>query len=437
MNTSKSVCGIKRIKLIDNELVLNPVCIHGPTLLFQTTDNNKYFSCSSCRLRKDCNFFMTYENWIKNKTQNKTHSHSKAMQKFSKQTSKYIYNKSMNEVNKSKRFFCTNCSLLLLSEQQLDEHKSHEIISNISRKQLQNPTKLLNSLTDNSFEAQYLFSTETKKFLVNDIIKKNNYKSVISIGCPTIHEYIECLKSELNINSILLDIDERLQQFYSPQKYLKFNLFNNYFFDGLKAEKTFEKFINDSPKGSLILIIDPPFGGLIEAIAKTINKISEMWRKSNQILSDNQLIPMMLLFPYFNEKRITTSMPSLSMSDYMVNYENHNKFKQESGRKFGSPVRLFTNIELSSIVLPQNEGYYYCDYCLKYVHKNNSHCFECESCTAKDGKPYKHCYTCKRCVKNTWSHCIQCGYCHLSQQSCKRSCNFDNSKTNSNKKQKK
>jgi hypothetical protein len=426
MNSTKNV---SRIQLIDSDLTQNPHCIHGPTLLFETVANKqRYFACSSCRLRKFCSFYVTFDEWVKDKTSDKYNS----KQNSSKKTSKYFYNKSLFESKKSERFFCTNCSQLLFNEQEVECHQNHEITSNISRKDLKNPTKLLNSLSDNKFEAQFLFSTNTTKFIVNQIIKKNNYKSVISIGCPTIHEYIDSRREKLNINSILLDIDERFKQFYSPQNYLKFNLFNNYFFDGLTAEKTFHNFIKESPKESLILIIDPPFGGLIEAIAQTIDKITKIWKQENQIKSDNKLIPMLLFFPYFNENRIISSMPSLSMSDYMVDYCNHNKFKQESGRKFGSPVRIFTNIDFKSIVLPQSEGYHYCDICDKYVSHNNKHCFDCNSCTAKDGKPYKHCYTCKRCVKNTWNHCNGCGYCHLSQQ-CKRKDNSEESKLDRNK----
>jgi hypothetical protein len=96
---------------------------------------------------------MTFDDWVKNKTSDKYNS----KQNFSKQTSKYFYNKSLFEFKKSERFFCTNCSLLLFNEQEVDCHQNHEIMSNISRKEFKNPTKLLSSLSDNKFEAQFLF----------------------------------------------------------------------------------------------------------------------------------------------------------------------------------------------------------------------------------------------------------------------------------------
>lgn len=414
--------GSPRIRLLDSDLSSNPVCSHGSTLLFEDINNNKrYYSCSSCRNTKDCPFYMSAEEWLRIQSSDelkaKYMKSSSALTLDSKQ--KYFYDKSIRRLNENVIRFCRNCSLIISSEEQMCGHENHEIISEITRNLLRNPTKLLNSLTDNKFCAQYLFANQTKKFVVNDIIKKNGFQYVVTIGCPTIHEYIECRKIKLKIKSILLDIDERHKQFYSSKKYLKYNLFNNFFFNGLKDEKTFNNFIEKSPKESIVVLIDPPFGGLIEAMAKTIDKISEIWRKCNQIEDKSQTIPLLLFFPYFNEKRITTTIPSLRMSDFMVDYKNHNKFRSNgSGRKFGSPVRIFTNIELSSIVLPKSDGYYYCDYCIKYVSKNNKHCFACDDCTARDGKPYNHCYDCNKCVKQTWSHCKGCRSCHLNQGSC-------------------
>lgn len=41
-----------------------------------------------------------------------------------------------------------------------------------------------------------------------------------------------------------------------------------------------------------------------------------------------------------------------------MEYANHKKFGSKAGIK-GSPVRIFTNIEKSSFVLPKKEGYKY------------------------------------------------------------------------------
>ena len=427
------------IKLLDSDFSANPVCSHGPTLLFEDIDCKRFYSCSSCRNRNDCDFYMSAEEWIKIQSsvelQNKYSKNVSVLTSESKNN--YFYDKRVRKMSKNEIKFCQNCSLIISSKDQLIGHKRHEILSEINRKLLRNPTELMNSLTNNKFCAQYLFSNQTKKFLINEIIMKNGFNRVISIGCPTVHEYIECRKNRLKIKSILLDIDDRYKQFYSSKKFLKYNLFNNYFFDEIKGQKTFHKFIEDSAKESIILIVDPPFGGLIEAMAKTIEKISEIWRKTKQITDKSQMIPILLFFPYFNEKRITTTIPSLRMSDFMVDYRNHSKFhSNSSGRKFGSPVRIFTNIQLSSIVLPETDGYHYCDNCIKYVSKNNKHCFECKDCTARDGKPYNHCYKCKKCVKQTWNHCNRCDICHLKQQLCPKIRTEFNCIQSSNKKRK-
>ncbi|XP_054152431.1 rRNA N6-adenosine-methyltransferase ZCCHC4-like [Oppia nitens] len=420
----KSSTSVGRIRLIDTDLLVNPECIHGPTLLFEDIDNKnkRFYSCSSCRTRKDCPFYLTAQEWqtIQCKKQLKIKFQRQLQQTKNEINLKYSYDKNLMKLSSNGLKFCRNCSLIIGTEDVLSDHKTHYIVSDITEQQLKSPTKLMTSLTDNKFCAQYLFADQTIKFIVNDIIVKNKFTSVICIGCPTIHEHLTSGRID-NIKSILLDIDDRYKQFYSPKKFLKFNLFNNYFFNGTRDETTFMRFIEKSTKESIVIIVDPPFGGLIEAMAKTLRKFSDIWRKYHSIADENETLPIMLIFPYFNEKRITDKIPGLLMSDYLVDYQNHNKFNDtNSGRKFGSPVRIFTNISLKLIELPKADGYYYCDYCCKYVSKNNKHCFQCNDCTARDGKPYKHCNVCKRCVKNTWNHCKLCSHCHLMQEICKR-----------------
>jgi hypothetical protein len=45
------------------------------------------------------------------------------------------------------------------------------------------------------------------------------------------------------------------------------------------------------------------------------------------------------------------------MCDYQINYVNHGSFKSAGGRKKGSPVRIFTNLPLEKVELPEGEGY--------------------------------------------------------------------------------
>lgn len=55
----------------------------------------------------------------------------------------------------------------------------------------------------------------------------------------------------------------------------------------------------------------------------------------------------MWMFPYFMESQILNSLPDFNMLDYKVDYVNHSLFQDgPKGRKYGSPVRIFTNISL-------------------------------------------------------------------------------------------
>lgn len=49
------------VEVIKSDLRNHPTCPHGPSLLFSRLINGElkqFFSCSACRDRKDCNFFL-------------------------------------------------------------------------------------------------------------------------------------------------------------------------------------------------------------------------------------------------------------------------------------------------------------------------------------------------------------------------------------------
>ncbi|XP_025835735.1 zinc finger CCHC domain-containing protein 4-like, partial [Agrilus planipennis] len=100
-------------------------------------------------------------------------------------------------------------------------------------------------------------------------------------------------------------------------------------------------------------------------------------------------------------------------------YDNHSLFQHgNKGRKYGSPVRIFTNIDPSCIELPKDEGYKYCKVCKRWISSENNHCNKCNSCTSKDGRTYKHCDSCDRCVKPSWKHCEKCNRCAQPDHKC-------------------
>lgn len=97
-----------------------------------------------------------------------------------------------------------------------------------------------------------------------------------------------------------------------------------------------------------------------------------------------------------------------------MEYENHKKFQNNTkGRKFGSPIRFFTNLPFNTIDLSNDSKYKLCKKCKYWVSSSNNHCYKCQDCTSKNGMTYKHCNLCNRCVKPTFVHCGGCERCVL------------------------
>uniref|UniRef100_A0A1I8BBL9 CTCHY-type domain-containing protein n=1 Tax=Meloidogyne hapla TaxID=6305 RepID=A0A1I8BBL9_MELHA len=102
----------------------------------------------------------------------------------------------------------------------------------------------------------------------------------------------------------------------------------------------------------------------------------------------------------------------MSMIDYKVTYINHKEYSKINK----STVRIFTNISNKLFKLPKEEGYYFCEFCERFIFKENKHCFKCGYCTSLDGSFYKHCNYCNKCVKRKYIHCKKCFKCHLKER---------------------
>ena len=61
-------------------------------------------------------------------------------------------------------------------------------------------------------------------------------------------------------------------QFYDPAVFCRYNMFNNYFMDGESCRKKAEEFI-ESEREEVVVVIDPPFGGLVEVLAHNLKKL--------------------------------------------------------------------------------------------------------------------------------------------------------------------
>ena len=59
----------------------------------------------------------------------------------------------------------------------------------------------------------------------------------------------------------------------------RYNMFNHHFFDE-KGEEFFQAFLKEGGEG-LVLVTDPPFGGMVQPLAHTFNRIEDAWKEVN------------------------------------------------------------------------------------------------------------------------------------------------------------
>lgn len=107
-------------------------------------------------------------------------------------------------------------------------------------------------------------------------------------------------------------------QFLEPDSFCHYNLFNNHFFGGKSSKKVMKQFLSENADEKVVILLDPPFGGLVDAISYTLEKINKWWQAINKKPS-TESVPILWFFPYFLEPRIIKSMPNMVMMDYKVN----------------------------------------------------------------------------------------------------------------------
>ncbi|XP_003226171.2 rRNA N6-adenosine-methyltransferase ZCCHC4 [Anolis carolinensis] len=415
--------GVALVLKGEGTVVPSPHCPHGPTLLFAKIvqgkeEGRRFYACSACRERKDCNFFQWEDEKVSearllareeyNQSRKPTFSHADNVERY----------KAFLALPLSKRKFCRECQQLLLPLE-WGRHSGHQVLNDISVAQLKRPSQLLSPLENKKTNAQYLFADRSCQFLL-DLIVAQGFRRVLCVGTPRLHELIKFQAScKGEMKSLLLDIDFRYSQFYTEEEFCHYNMFNHYFFAGEAAYEICRKFLQQDKGEDVIMVADPPFGGLVEALAFSFKKLIEMWRQAEGPDDTCKELPILWIFPYFFESRILEFFSHFSMLDYQVDYDNHALYKHgKTGRK-QSPVRIFTNLSPRLIVLPTEEGYRFCSVCQRYVSLDNQHCEICNLCTSKDGRRWTHCFLCKKCVKPTWVHCSTCDKCALPSHSCK------------------
>ncbi|KAJ8981370.1 hypothetical protein NQ317_000237, partial [Molorchus minor] len=404
----------KGVDVIIEDLSGHPCCPHGPTILFARIvkgERKHFFACAAYRERKHCNFFL-WENErdrLSHLKMDKRKQEIKELLNKVNHRKKFVTLNKINSLPLSNRIYCSSCQQFVLKNR--DTHESHTLIKGITDYQLNHPSEIMPSLEDTKREAQYLFSKSAVIDIVN-IFRDLQYRNVICVGTPRIHEYIR--NSCNDMKSILLDIDRRFHDFFGPLEYCWYNLFNHHFFFN-EARDVFKEFLKSDKANGTVLVTDPPFGGRVESVAFTLSNISSEYKRLNKVDCD---LPIFWIFPYFMEPQILNHLPSFKMLDYKVDYENHLLFHDgPKGRKYGSPVRIFSNIDPGLIKLPE-DNYNFCKLCNRWVAKNNTHCSFCKACPSKDGRTYIHCFDCKKCVKPTWKHCKNCNRCAQIDHKC-------------------
>uniref|UniRef100_UPI0037E9AA80 rRNA N6-adenosine-methyltransferase ZCCHC4 n=1 Tax=Semicossyphus pulcher TaxID=241346 RepID=UPI0037E9AA80 len=400
-----------------------PCCPHGPTLLFEKVSKGgekgrKFYACSACRDRKDCKFFQWEDDKVSEarllarEAENKSKRPPFTQQEYCNRFRKFA------SLRMDEKKFCQDCQILLLPAEH-DAHSSHRT-TGVTAAQLRRPSVLLCPLDNKKSNAQYLFTDRSANFLL-DTLAGLGYRKVLCVGTPRLQELIKLRNLEQKdeqMKSLLLDIDFRYAQFYSRDEFCHYNMFNHHFFDGEASSAVLQAFLAESEGQKVVMVADPPFGGLVKPLANSFSVISQTWRKLQSSGSSSADMPMMWIFPYFFEPRILECLPSLLMLDYQVDYDNHPLYKHgKTGRK-QSPVRLFTNIPAKDVVLPKEEGYRFCSVCQRFVWSLNKHCAKCNVCPSKDGREWKHCSTCEKCVKPSWRHCQSCARCTLPDHPC-------------------
>ncbi|XP_067224854.1 rRNA N6-adenosine-methyltransferase ZCCHC4 isoform X2 [Chanodichthys erythropterus] len=377
-----------------------PRCPHGPALLFEKTGKGeekgrRFYACSACRDRKDCNFFQWADEKISEarmlarEEQNRSKMPLFTHQEYCSRFREFV------SLSLEQRRFCVDCQMLILPGEWANHAKHKALSEDITVQRLKRPSLLLCPLVNKKSNAQYLFADRSCHFLL-DMFLVLGFQKILCVGTP------------------------RYCQFFGQNEFCHYNMFNHHFFDNEEAVTFFQSFLREEGGAKVVMVTDPPFGGLVKPLANSFSQMSMTWKKQNKV-SDAAEMPMIWIFPYFFESRILECFPSFSMLDYQVDYDNHPLYKHgKKGRK-QSPVRLFTNLSPKDIILPVDEGYRFCSVCERYVSAGNKHCPKCDTCPSKDGREWRHCDQCGRCVKPSWRHCSSCAHCALPDHPCGQS----------------
>ncbi|KAF6024032.1 ZCCHC4 [Bugula neritina] len=272
-----------------------PYCPHGPTLLFSRKSNkgdaiDKFYACAAYRKRKDCNF---YQKFGPKESEEKQALRKKIYLNFN--SSNRLYRNIMEEsIHKERIKFCLICGVVIPNELCADNSHTAQYTS-LSATDLRYPSRFLTPKESNASNAQYFFSADVIDF-ISSTISTLHFDKVLCIGTPSIHEHIKHSGKHKSVATFLLDLDVRMRQFHKD--YAHYNMFNHHFYEAAEEER-FHQFMASSK--SLLIIIDPPYGGLVQALSVTLKKIVAT--------SSCKSVSRLLFFPYFMEPQVEKHLP--------------------------------------------------------------------------------------------------------------------------------
>ncbi|KAI6178350.1 hypothetical protein M3Y98_00491300 [Aphelenchoides besseyi] len=367
------------IALLDPGELPIPSCSHGPCLLFGN-NHDRWFSCAVYRTRELCNYRVD----VSKDDDEFEYKNVKPLKfNYGQGTLSEILSDSNSVI-----YWCSTCR----SPVTIPHRDPVEEMSSEQRRLLSSATSILATKEANDGQAQYWFDSKTLDVVLTNL---KSFDSVLSIGCPTIFEKIRAME---NRKAFLLDYDHRFSNFFPPNEFAHYSMLNDHFYQS-NGRKDLDNFLASARR--LMIVVDPPFGVLITALQKTIEKVKARFLSKQP----KGRVQCLFFLPLFLRKHLN----ELQMIDYKVTYSNHAQFKKPEK----SIVRMFTDVDPEKFILPVDEGYRLCSRCRRYVSRENEHCEKCDSCTTVFGPTYVHCDRCNFCYKSTYTHCSQCKKCHL------------------------
>lgn len=231
--------------MIANDPADHPHCErHGPALLFRETFDDgrparQFYGCSANRDRNQCRVRDSAADAEAVAADDRVRSEA-FEERLQQKTTLFAQIQALPDTD---RAYCAQCGSLVPAAAVV-EHAHHSgLVRTISDQQLRSPTRLLAPLSNDSREAQYFFA-DTTLLTIERILVAARIRRVVCIGAPRLHEYVRANSERLGgCSSVLLDLDDRLEQFYGRHEFFRFNMFNGWWVDGAQRGVEFDAFL--------------------------------------------------------------------------------------------------------------------------------------------------------------------------------------------------